>query len=709
MPMAAFAGDRPWYWDGAGAVDLEDVVEVPVFRGEATQGLPTVEVLVPSTEADKPGKRMLAGVEMGSDANRMPKSMAKGLGLEVRELNKSGRGAKKQSGSPKGKTLVAVVPELRVGAAVFKDVRFVLTGSSMVLSFLTVDEVAVALLPSRGVLQMVAAANGASLLEAVATPIQAEWGRTGPFHVNGSKKYHWGPQLFAPGRLGGHEVQVAISTQNAGSDTQIQLGPNHLSAAKSEGERGGVPWAMGDIVFGGLELTGRRLVFGAPSNYLKNEALVGYTDLVNVDIALNASTAMFAMKQVDAPKWSTPDELLLEIARDEFDAGAEKQDETESPATESAEATESNSDPKEASRQRAYASALNLAGKGEKSLGHLREAVEADPESCSAHLDLADQLLTVGKAKEALQPATQAGELWDKWSRQDLVTRMRVQDKKTVSEEVYQTVQEGKCHKAWSLVARSQLAMNNHQALASIQREHSDLDRDLPLVVGASLLVQNNARSHGYIREALNLSGRADKDVRHLLGLSAASEGNAAVAERQLQWFIEQAETLTLTDTLGMIHTARLIGGNGGVDRLVAALVKKRAWSVGAWLAFGYRALETGNDVALDLYQAQSPAVFKRAGIQQFGYANLACQMSLDTAISGDSETAKEALASATAAPDADSDCFAASALLASINGDHAGVKGATTSLKRRGSVALIGLFDAIAPIPPALPVEPEE
>ena len=638
LPMFAHAGGHDWVTDGAAKVTIESEVEIPLYRDQSSSSTPQILVTIPGEKEDK---RVLVSAALGAAVNTVSKGEAKEMGWKLRTSKKVLWFT--HPGLPMGKEITwTIAPEIKIGSAVLEEVRFVVTDSGpMRISFQTLPEVTVALLPSKGTVKIVDSGKADTLLEEVGDIVQGE------VHPASKSTHVHGRRIGAvPGYT---SFPVSIGEQSAEVVLMLSDRKSYFSLPASESAEeaaviNGVQWREGSLTLGSQSFPEISFVDGAPSAaafplWSEGDGVLGYDFLLNKDVAYDANTGRMAMKTTEAPTWSAVGALQLELARDVFDQAKKSGDSAESQtAASEATATEDGEDtPKadDSGRFIAFASALAKEGMHVEALEILQGVKDSGTENCGLHYAIAKSQWLSGKWKESREPAVKAGVLRDQWQSQELATRIRVQDKKKVDDSVFTTVQDGKCDGAWSLVAASHLALGEHESVMSTFEEKMDLDADLASLWGLSLLVQNlPAEANGAYRSALNLSSRGDAAVRIGLGFANARTGKSKLASLQLESVLETRGPLSLSTAIEGLALSREIEGMtaaGFADRLVGLHPN----SAVAWLAYGYDAMAGGDETRIALFSKNVEPALHRDRELTFNESEAACLQDLASSLLG--------------------------------------------------------------------------
>ena len=171
LPLTAEASDTKWLSEGAEAVQIEGTVEVPFYRGAPTQGLPALLATVPNAETSN---EVFFHVALAGAGSMISKGQAASLGWKVNKAKKSL--FFQLPGYPMGAEVMwAVAPKIQLGTLTLENVHFVVTEKGpAVLDLGAVEEVATALLPSKGILRFVSSDQANTLLEGMETVVEGK-------------------------------------------------------------------------------------------------------------------------------------------------------------------------------------------------------------------------------------------------------------------------------------------------------------------------------------------------------------------------------------------------------------------------------------------------------------------------------------------------------------------------------------------------------
>ncbi len=566
VPLVAHAGVP----QGADAVDIAGAVELPMLV--AGEGVPAVMVTVPGDGADAKDQDFLAVVDVGSSQSTISPAMADALGL------KKGKGKFAPGTAP---VEYVVIPTLKVGEVTLHDLgALVAEGEAeMSLGFGKLTEVAVAVLPSRGIVKIVPAADATALLGEVGPSIDLVKPVTEPFYEHGekmtSKAY-----LAVAGKIAGHEGLIALSTGQA----RTEADPFDASVAVRTSKMVDSP------TLGGLTL--------APLTVHRTDALVdpedklvgqvGWDGLHNLDLAFDPVGMKVAMKAAPAPKATPAQPALAERARKQYTDATAKAPEEAKEDEKAVVGQGDKGDAKKVSLELDLAPALaaarfSTAGNATEALTHYKAAADAAGDGCAAHQAYGVALMELGgDPTSALAELRRAAEAYDRWMAQDYFARGKIADGKNSNPDAFVIAQPASCNTAWGDLAEAYLALGDDEKVEQIYKEHADLDADLPLAYGYSLLRADKlADAIGPIRRAMELGRENDANVRTALYMTGDPAPRSAAGVERLTLAGVGEHLWTASPA---IEAARAFGGNGEARKLAQALVEGDPMAVPARL-----------------------------------------------------------------------------------------------------------------------------
>ncbi len=629
LPGIAGAANDKWLLDGADSVEIAGTVELPMYRGEATHGNPTVAATVPLDDAAAEGEEAQVKTLLVYFRNGGFTEIGKGLLGELGLTDRKG---------------YALIPQLNLGDVVLYDVRAKVNEASdhLVLSMSTIDELGYAFMNSKGVVQLVPAAEGAALVSGVGQPQPVTQPQQGKYWVHGVKKVENGVDMYVPGSIGDAQGLVLVSPYHA-LDQWLVL--EH--AGEVDRTAGGHRMARRGATIGDLDLgeSWFQVHGGKSSAEATWLGTIGSDVTWSLDMAFDATSATAAFTKAGDPKWADPNDILVKAARDDF-ARAEADastadDDTETAAAGEVGATVDEGDAEAVARNTALGEALWAAGSSRDALRRFETAAEAAGDNCAAYLRLGEAQLESGDPEGAIESLVRAGELYDKWWNQSLALRREIAADKAIGDDLWTLEQPGDCHRAWGLAAAAHLASGNGKAVAQIYEAHLDLDPYLPAIYGLTLAAGDLPAANGALRRAINLGAGQDEALRLALGYVNGANGQTAVFEAQVEALASGSLSLPLPTVLLSIEFARELNGDAAATKTAQSFVDANPLSVSA--ALGHALAQPQADRKGKDLVARATANVNRTGGTSQAYSELA----VAHAIAGDTKAATGALKSA--------------------------------------------------------------
>lgn len=333
LPLPAVAGGWKDLPDGVASVELDGVVEVALYRGEETDAMPAVRLSIPPTEAaieaaekrkekdpdapDAEPEEMLAVISVGTGMNILPAGTAKALRLDVDSVKIPG---------VKTPQKVTIVPEVRVGDLVLRDVRFWVESRAerVELGASSMPELAVAVSNSTGTVRFAPAAKADELLtgEIVAGRMSEPSVRW----VHGNKVPFLVPAIALPATVGGQEARAYFSTGTGRSTL------NDSVPRDKEHQSGGLLYGKAEVALGGVTLPEMDYVVGGLLSYFlpeKDAAIVGNDVLWAFDVAADPSTGRVSFTPVTELAFTDPQDFVFEQKKKDFEESAPEEGEDE--------------------------------------------------------------------------------------------------------------------------------------------------------------------------------------------------------------------------------------------------------------------------------------------------------------------------------------------------------------------------------------------
>lgn len=664
LPQLAHARSPGWFLKGAGSVEVADQVDLPLYRGDFGDHRPLVEVqhLVGGEQ-----RSVLAVVDLGHSWTKIGRELAYELGITP--VNDSIRGAWAQT---------AVVEQLTLGDLVLRGVRVeVVAGNELVIGFGAIPQLAVAILPSEGVVRVVPASRGMKLVESVGEPLQLYRQSLGAWAEQGRKKQHGNGMAFAvEGSISGRDGRVAIRTDSPVS----QVTAGYLDTNPQR--RAGVVHYRGRGRIGPVELqegwVRQNESLSDPEPTFVGE--LGYDQLYVADVAISPYHLAVSVRRSEDPKWSPTTELALELARARHAAAGldkveEKPDAMPKIAFEkgkkSVNAEGDPGDPTVAALERALALALWEAGQLDEAMPHFLKAADAAGDRCGAHMELGLHRLawsgTLQKQDFIVnlirQPLREAGELWDRWAALPPETREMIRARKSVPAGTFNLEQSPRCLTAWGTLMAAYVAQGNTKESSAIYREHYGTDPMVAFAQAISLLHQEQpATAEIPIREALSFNIAEEGTLKLGLGRALAEQKKVQALEAVIDELPGLELEHPLTAALMAAEWGRMMGGEEGARTAARQMVIADPYWIPAQVVAAWLGLEEA-----DLNQLGAELVRQRR--RDAGSLELDIYSALFVALKGDPTAARTQLKELLRTRPPRADLFAALALVASKRG----------------------------------------
>lgn len=696
LPLAsAEARSTAWFAE-VGEVTLPDSVDVPLYRGDHGEHRPLVRVVTP-------GKRdreivHLAVLDIAHGWSKIGFRTARQLGLTPEETKVMGRYAQ-----------VAVIPELRVGELVIRDLPVeVVYEEVFVLGTAPLQDVATAILPSEGTVRFVPAAKGEALVQELGGPLPIQVQSRKKWKHRGEKVYGNGFAVSVEGALGGEDGWLALRTDEAQS-----LAVERLDGTRRR-RRGGQVQLRARGRIGTAEL--------AESWVARDESLsdaeptfvgsLGYDQLYAVDLAVSPADGLVAARKALRPTWERAEPVRLEVARAAHKAaGLPSEDERvdRPPRMGFGGAKEDpKGDPGDTSTlrlERDLAMALWDTGELEEAIPFFLRASEAGGDACGPHMELGlKRLRWSGVLQEQdfiveliRQPLREAGELWDRWDALEPKTREAIRTGQSVGDEVFQVPQERRCLTAWGTLMAAYVAQGNTAASSAIYTEHYGSDPLVAYAQGLSLLEQGQAKvAEIPIREALSFDVEEKGDIKLGLGRAQALQGLSEPVEALAKEVPAIATEAGFTAALMVVEWGDLLEEAEPADLIRDVVKTDPYWIPGQLVA-----------IWLELEQAdptQLKAELVRQQARDAGSTEIEVYGAVLDALDGDTEGARKALRKLKRDRPPTADLFAALAFVASLDEDAEALSENLQELRLRYPTLA---FDTLG-LPVPAPAEPD-
>lgn len=697
MPGLAAAESAGWEAEGVKSVEIAGAVDAPLVRA-AGSGQARIAVTLPAEELkgkdakSKPAPRAKTAFwAVGyADENLITSDYAEEIGAKI--SGKPGKAHKPQT---------ATVAELSIAGLTLHDLRFRVVddpkgtaaeGPGAYLALHTLAGVASAILPSEGVIRLVPADQGATLVSGLGGAASAGRYELDDIHWHGQRLFIGDSGPLVEGSFGGAQGKVQLSPASATTVVYSAAAGTALNAV-------GRQWVRGAASAQGLklgEVHAAQLVWadGMAEGVI---ATLGADVLHSVDIAFDPSSGQVALKAAATAKWSdlkaaeaahAKAELPLREADDAFKAPG-SDEKPEAPATEGAEAPKG--DKKAAARHSDTGKALWAAGENSAAIEQFKLAAAAAGEDCHPYFLLGKALVQNGEAAAASEPLAKSAELFGKWERQSQELKQQINEadddkkKAELPEGAYTTKQDSACHKAPGYLAAVALTQGDHATVNAIYTAWLDLDRHLPHIQGISWWRQGKlAEAEGALRRSINLGGDDNFKTRIALGFVAHELGNDEAARGQIDAL--HARDLYPGFTASVL-TAELLDHVDGRAKTVATLTERVAGnplSVEAHVVLALALHRQGDTAAVAAAVKAAEPVLIASERARAGGASVAASRAVLEALSGRPDDAFKTLKLAAVSGPTGSDWYLAKAIVHSLKGDASGAMETLSDLQRR-------------------------
>lgn len=643
-----------------GTVVIEGPVEVPLLRGEVGEHRPLVEV---ELKGDAGSERRLAVLDVAHGWTRVGWRTVYALGLASESTTLQGRAVQ-----------VVVLPEVRVGELVLRDVAAEVDGMEGVTIGTAALGLPVAVLPSSGTVRFVPAADGADLVASVGDVVPAQRQTAKSFKVGDRKVSGNGLAFAVEGAVAGRDGTLQIRTDMARTEVTASFEDTR------QRRRGGVVHARGRGRVGAVELPETWVV--------RNESLVdadarfvgalGYDQLYAVDLAVDPSSDTMALKPVAAPEWTDASEAHLAVARAAHAAAglASEDERVDRPPRMGFGATAEDpagdpGDPGTVRLERELAMALWATGAVDEAMPHFLKAAEAAGDQCGPQMELGlKRLQWSGSMQQQTfivelirQPLKQAGTLWDRWASLTPELREDVRARRDVPDGTFSVEQEARCLTAWGTLMAAYVAQGDTDASSAIYKDHYGKDPLVAYAQGLSLLEQGQPKTAEIpIREALSFDVAERGDVKLGLGRAQAEQGLKEPVFAVLKEIPGLAQDHGLAAAMIVLEWGALLGEEDEGAAMARRLVEADPYWAPAQLMAIWRGVEEA-DVA------QLSAELNRRSAREAGSLDVAIHRAVLAALQGDGAGARKDLRELQKSRPPHADLYAALALVASING----------------------------------------
>lgn len=737
---------------GAGSVALDGVVEVPLLRGVDTKGRPAVLATGPDKGDDDPDEFLLT-IALSEGPNKCTEAVVGTLGGWTQQKTVARQGSFLGSVT-KTATEIAYIPEMRIGELTLRDVHCEVDKTTNALAMPQLIDLAVAVMPSEGVVRFAGSDDAAKLLDAVGNTHAAVIGEPGPSWNHGRKVVTLGRTMLATVSLFGKPATVALDLDS----------PNSMVASGFEG----IPWTVqrSGLLYtaGGAEIGGQALPVAdytvydgtiaevrGPSETIPVDAVLGLDTLYAVDVAIDYGQGKIALAPADTVKWTDPSDTFLEEDREKFEkaaaagsasllqplpevaklAGLDFTDDTcvahlvvDAPNKANANGVRTFGASKVTLKEVPCDTGLvPLTQDDDAAADGGGESDDGDSKEATRQADWGDALWKRGRYADAYaayetalenagDDCTFALDFAVKSFSMGQVdaalsaagTAGRLYDKwasQPLSERLDgEGEQDDSCHTAFGLEAAALLARGSYSKVEGVFDDHMDLDEDLAQVTALSRLANGRAdKAHGVLLQALNVGGRGDPTIHVTLGLTGARMNRDRIAEASLDRLFSLEDDWTLEDALAAVAVARDVGGDARVKQFTERLVKERPASAVAWAVHGLEAHRRGDAAAVA--QVAEKTDLAQASIDRgWGSSTSLANAAALRAVAGDSAGAARDLELAGNAPKATASVLAARSVAAAMTGDSTALDTQLQAMARRAPMHPLGTLKLLAALP---------
>jgi hypothetical protein len=301
------------------------------------------------------------------------------------------------------------------------------------------------------------------------------------------------------------------------------------------------------------------------------------------------------------------------------------------------------------------ASAYSSVGDLEKALEHAVLAQDADPGSCTTHLAVGNYLLLADRYEDAIPHFEESGTLYKAWGDLPLAVRTEHEEQKAELEEDgwdYEgpAMQSSSCHGAWGMAATAKLALGDYDGTVAYYDDHMDLDANLARAAGLARMAQGRYdEAEAAWRQYLRLAGPSDPTGQQALGVLNVRKGQADLA---LGNFAKSG--LVYTDILSVVAWANTLAELEGMEAANAALDEHIAADAdNPHLLLSKALFQAEHEVDNAETLAAASALYEqRLSVLANKRGDLWGGLALSLALSGDADGARTAATEALAQPD---------------------------------------------------------
>lgn len=569
-------------WLREGAVDVRFTagqIDLPLYRGPTTRYLPTVEVQIPIDGEQRPA---LAVIDLAGTWSRISPEVASALGIPF-EWQKI-RGVWRR---------IAELPQVQIRDLVLEDLRVEVVADipGLVLGIGSLPEVAVAILPSEGVVRWVPAKYGPGLIESIGTAINVTPQPTKKIRTAIGRVAGDGLTLRVPGALKWGEAE-APGTFHLRTDLETsRVAPS--DRLPEPVMRSGEPFHDVGARIGDVWL---------PDTWIREEpgladpapdfaAALGYDVLFAVDLAVSPADGLVAFREARAVSWTSATPVSVEFARKRY-----AQEEARAAGTANATVTPEDAkveirfdpnaktemplgDPGNAvvrDRNLDLAETLWWAGELEEAIPLYLAASQHAGDHCGAYLRLGErrlasagnQLLDGVVGKLVVDPIARAAALWDTWQQLDADTRTAITEGRDVPDGTIQVWQPPECRIAYGLLTAVDRARGKLEDVERLEVEH--LSGHPSIAYSRALVALSEGRFGGAdpllsVASAMKAVDPVDLQVAIARAKAGQSQVDAVVAiTRDIPGYPTDHP---LTTALGILEAARLTKSAQNVTR----------------------------------------------------------------------------------------------------------------------------------------------
>ncbi len=430
------------------------------------------------------------------------------------------------------------------------------------------EDLAWAILPSKGVVRFAPAAAGADLVSQLGgTPTAIEAAPARKVQHKRDKVWQSPDFLLLPVKFGESEVKAKLAWGWWSSSVDARVALPETAARVKVGDATSVHIPV-TLPGTKAESTWVRPV----SDYIleahfegvssTHYGIVGRDVLAEFDVAMSPATGQIAFKYAEAQTRTDPLPKLLERAQADLADAVKKEEEA------AADAKDDEASKADADKPKGGASAWKAIAEIREAMGDIKGATEAlanvaaiNDTSCDAWMDLGDRYRTAGDLAAAETAYTKAKDLYVAWWSDDiplakkwadldarevalhtkphlaaltraeyteLIAKAGKKGKEPVELGVPEGVepQAGQCVGVFANLAGVYLAQGSFDKLDALAKQAAPYDDVTPLIVGNAALGQGRfEQSHGPYRKAMRLDLNANLYARNGLALALAAQG----------------------------------------------------------------------------------------------------------------------------------------------------------------------------------------